>query len=238
MKPLVVANWKCNPATLVEAKALFDSVIKGIEHIKNIEVVICPPFVYLPVLSASASAKGFGGLRFGSQDCCWQGEGAYTGEVSAKMAKSAGCAYIIIGHSERRKHFGETDEIINKKIKAAKEVGLKVILCVGETEMEKNAGKTKDVLERQLKQGMGSILNLIVAYEPVWAIGSGNPCGAKEAGRVKVFLQAMTKSPILYGGSVDSRNASGYIKDAGFDGLLVGGASLVPEEFIKIIKNI
>ncbi len=229
MKTIIIANWKCNPQTLAKAKELFDKVADGLKDIKNAEVIICPPFPYLFNLKSDNL-----NIKLGSQDVFW-GEGTYTGEVSPKMLKDLGCEYVILGHSERRRNLGETDEMINKKVKAALSAGLLPILCIGETGEEKSANKTKEVLEKQLKGGLEVS---IVAYEPIWAIGTGNACDIDQARKVKLFLEKIIKSPILYGGSVDSKNALGYIKDAGFAGLLVGGASLIPEEFIKIVNAV
>ncbi|MDD5145914.1 MAG: triose-phosphate isomerase [Candidatus Pacebacteria bacterium] len=249
----IVANWKMNPQNLAEAKSILSSIKKGLNKIKKIEIVICPPFLFVssPIFKNSS-------FKLGAQDVFFEEKGAFTGEISPKMLKSLGCEYVIIGHSERRK-LGETDEVINKKIKSALTSGLKVILCIGETEKEKKAGKTKIILERQLKAdldriencppaassaqpmraGKLKIDNLILAYEPVWAIGTGNACDADYAKEVVLFLKKSLKNlPILYGGSVNSNNALSYIKDAGFDGLLIGGASLNPEEFKKIVKEI
>lgn len=218
-KPFIVANWKMNPASLKEAEVLFNSVGKGIEKIKNIEVVICPPFVYL---GASAFAKGYGGLAFGSQDVFWEDSGAFTGEVSALMLKELGVKYVIIGHSERRKHFKETNEMIEKKLQAALRVGLKPILCID-----------------KISQIPQNIKNTIIAYEPLFAIGTGKACSEQKARKMRVAINKIAKkAPVLYGGSVNAKNAKNYIKEAGFQGLLVGGASLKPKEFIDIIKNV
>ncbi len=207
MKPFIVANWKMNPNTLKEAKLLFREVKKGIKNVKNIEVIICPPFVYLPVLRAN-----------GAQDVFWQEKGAYTGEVSPAMLKDLGCQYVIIGHSERRRIQGETNEIINKKLKAVLKAGLKPILCIDKiSQLPKNLKKT------------------IIAYEPVFAIGTGQACGIEKA---KSMRNAIKQSQVLYGGSVNSQNAKEYIKKAGFQGLLIGSVSLNPKEFLKIVKNI
>ena len=234
MKILVVANWKMNPSTLAEAKLLFNSVKKGLKNVKNVEVVICPPFVYLPILKTN-----------GAQDCFWQEKGPFTGEVSPAMLRDLRVKYVIIGHSERRA-LGETDQMINKKIKAAISAKLKPILCIGETEEERKKGKTNKVLKIQLEKNFKSILNLkskilnlIVAYEPVWAIGTGRACGIPEAKEANLFIRKTIKNlPLLYGGSVNSKNAANYIKEAGFQGLLVGGASLNANEFIEIVKNV
>lgn len=219
MKPLIVANWKMNPQALVEAKRLFDSVKKGIRRVRGVEVVICPPFVYLPILKAN-----------GTQDCFWEEKGAFTGEISAKMLKDLGCQYVIIGHSERRRYFKETDEMINKKIKAALKVNLRPILCVEKKSQIKNA--LRGIAKKNLKK-------IILAYEPVWAIGTGKACGIPEARKINLSIRKIFKRNILlYGGSVDSQNARDFIKKAKFQGFLIGGASLVPKEFIKIVKSV
>ncbi len=265
MRPLIVANWKMNPLTLKGAKLLFNSVKKDSRNIKNVEVVICPPFVYLSHIGAFASAKGFGGLHLGSQDCFWEQSGAFTGEVSPVMLKDLGVEYVIIGHSERRRYFQETNRMINKKLKAVLSAKLKPILCIGETEKERRTGKTNVVLKKQLQENLEGIEdckpgiraklgaglkieNLIITYEPVWAIGTGNFCQPVEARKTslvikKTLVQIFNKSTaqkisILYGGSVNSKNARDYIKEAQMDGLLVGGASLQAKEFIRILKKV
>jgi len=244
-KSLIVANWKMNPATLKESKRLFNSVKEGIKNVKNTEVVICPPFIYLPVLKSEAKGPSFA-ISFGGQSCFWEEKGAFTGEVSPTMLKGLGCQYVILGHSERRKYFQETDEMINKKIKAALKAKLKPILCIGETESEKKSGKTLYILKKQLTSAFKNtpkslILNskFSIAYEPIWAIGTGNFCDPLKAKKILLFLRkTIKKNPILYGGSVNSQNARDYIKVSGFQGLLVGGASLDAKEFIKIVKSV
>ena len=225
MKSFIVANWKMNPQTLAEAKRLFNLVKKGVKNFKNAEVVICPPFVYLPILKAN-----------GAQDCFLEEKGAFTGEISPSMLKNLGCKYIIIGHSERRRNLNETDEMINKKIKAALKNDLRPILCIEKISQIKNG--IKGVLKKELR-------NLIFAYEPVWAIGTGKACGIPEAKKVNLSIRKIlmdsnfpTSSYILYGGSINSQNARDFIKKAKFQGLLVGGASLDSKEFIKIVKNV
>jgi triosephosphate isomerase len=222
MKKLIIANWKMNPDSIKEAKKLFNAV-------KKTKAIICPPFSYLSVFK----------YKFlGAQDCHWEQSGAFTGEVSSKMLKGLGCKYVIIGHSERRKYFKETDETINRKLKAALRVGLKPILCVGE-EKGKNVGK---VINNQLNKDLKTITNkdlkkIIIAYEPIWAIGTGNFCSASKANKVRNFIKTILDNKVLYGGSVNSKIAKNYIK-IGFDGLLVGGASLNAKEFVKIVKNV
>lgn len=241
MKPLIVANWKCNPTSQVEAEELFNSVSKGVKNIENAEAVICPPFIYLPLLK---------GLTIGAQDCYYEEKGAFTAEISVAMLKDLGCKYIIVGHSERRKLFNETNENVNKKLKAVLEAGLIPIMCIGETEQEREQEKTEKILGEELIEGLegiSSISNLVIAYEPIWAIGTGNPCDVEEAKQMnllirkivsKLYNSAVSKNiRILYGGSVKANNAEGYLKQAEFNGLLVGGASLKAEEFIEIVKS-
>lgn len=232
MKPLIVANWKMNPVTMKKAEELFNSVKHGVKDIENAETVICPPFIYLPLLK---------GLILGAQDCYWEEKGAYTGEVSVAMLKEMGCKYVIIGHSERRKYFNETDKIVNRKVKTTLKAGLVPIVCIGETEGEREMDKTEEVLEKEIKQGLNGVdvSKIIIAYEPIWAIGTGNPCDIEEAQRMKEIIQKMVSKDIriLYGGSVKANNAEGYLKQAGFNGLLVGGASLDAKEFVEIVNN-
>jgi triosephosphate isomerase len=244
MKKIIIANWKCNPITLREAKFLFNSIRKGLRNFKNVEIVICPPFIYLPLLKPKTYTLN---PKLGAQDCFWEEKGAFTSQISPLMLKNLGCEYVIIGHSERRA-LGETDEMINKKLKAAIKAKLKPILCIGETENERKKGKTFQVLKNQIKKALinsstHQLINLIVAYEPVWAIGTGNPCKPEDAKEVLTFLKKITHQLInssthqlLYGGSVNSKNAKDYI-EVGFNGLLVGGASLNPKEFIEIVKS-
>ena len=204
MKPLIIANWKMNPQNLREAKLLFDKV-------KKTKAVICPPFIYLSDLKAN-----------GAQDVFWQEKGAFTGEISPLMLKGLGVKYVIIGHSERRKYFKETNEMVNQKLKAALRAGLKPILCID-----------------KISQIPKNIKGLIIAYEPLFAIGTGKACSSERAKKMRLAIKKITGAniPILYGGSVDSQNAKDYIKKAGFQGLLVGSASLKPKEFIDIIKK-
>ena len=237
MKNLIVANWKMNPASQVEAKKIFDGIRDGAKGL-NSEVVICPPSVYL-----YASVFGQGIVAMGAQNMFYEDKGAFTGEISAQMIKDLKAEYVIIGHSERRKYFGDTDEIINKKIKKALETGIKVIFCIGETAEERDEGKKNEVLERQIKQGLAgidSLENINIAYEPVWAIGTGNNCSVEETKETINYIKTLVKdgTRILYGGSVKSDNSGSYIKEAGANGLLVGGASLKADEFVKIVKSV
>jgi triosephosphate isomerase len=224
MKHLIVANWKCNPATLKEAENIFQKTEEGIKDVKNVETIICPPFIYLLKIISENPA-----IKTGGQDCYSEEKGAFTGEISPNMLKEIGCQYVIIGHSERRKYQKETDEMINEKIKASLRAGLNPIICIDNVDQIK---KDIDGLSSQ------DLDNLAVAYEPIWAIGTGKACGISEAKEMSMAIKEILGNSIsvLYGGSVSSQNAQGYIKEAGFNGLLVGGASLKPEEFIEIIK--
>lgn len=238
MKNLIVANWKMNPASQEEAKELFNEVKKGVKDIKA-EVVVCPPFVYVSQLE---------GITLGAQDVFHKEKGAFTGEVSPHMLKDLGVEYVIIGHSERRKYFSENDELINKKMAAVLEAGLKPIFCVGEAEGEDKS----TVLEKQITQGLkglaaGEFNHITVAYEPVWAIGTGKNCSPDETMQALLLIRKIVtnlysretaeKIRIIYGGSVKAENASVYVQEAGAQGLLVGGASLVASEFVEIVKS-
>jgi triosephosphate isomerase len=244
MKNLIVANWKCNPINLREAKKLFNQINKKAKA-KNTEVVICPPFVYLGLLE---------GKNLGAQNVCFEEKGAFTGEVSALMLKDVGVSYVIVGHSERRKYFNETNLQINGKIKNSLEVGLKPILCIGETKQEFEMHLKPEVLETQITEALRDITKeqvkkIVIAYEPVWAISTSGSesCSIDEAMTSIVFIRKIISEKynreiadnmqIIYGGSVTSFNSSEYIKNTKANGLLVGGASLNAEEFIKIVKS-
>lgn len=216
MKSIIIANWKCNPGTLAEAEKLFNSLNKGVKNAKKVDVVICPPFVYLPYI-LNTKYK----VHVGAQDCFWS-EGAYTGEVSAAMLKNLGVEYVILGHSERRKNFGETEEMIGKKLQAARKSGLKPILCV-----EKAS---------QIPQ---NCKDLIVAFEPASAISGGGAFNPYPLQKAREMRESLVDFPmVLYGGSVNSQNARDYIFEAGFEGLLAGKASLDSKEIIEIVKAI
>ncbi len=231
--PLIVANWKMNPQTTEEAKTIaLSSDRKG--------VVICPPFAFIKSVKERVKKA-----EIGAQNCFSEKKGAFTGETSPVMLKKLGCRYVIIGHSERREYFGENNNLINKKIKVVLKEGLTPILCIGE--MKKDTGGMDDIKE-QLVEGVGDlqVKKIIIAYEPIFAIGTNLPCDVEEAEKKKVFIKNVLaknyskgeQAAVLYGGSVNSKNASSYIKKAGFQGLLVGGASLKIKEMKKIIENV
>lgn len=253
-KKLIVANWKMNPASLKEAEKLI-AVYKKIK-LKNIELVVAPPDVFLEHLSASAAAKGYGRLRLASQDIFYKNKGAYTGEISPKMLKSLGIGYVIIGHSERRRFLGETDAIVNKKVLAALKTGLKVILCVGENLTIRKKGKkaAENFVKTQLQRDLKDITksqkltanSLFVAYEPVWAIGTGKNDIPEDAVEMAIFIKNFLKAKsyklkaayVLYGGSVNSKNIKNFLKYKDIDGALVGGASVDIKEVKKIFKQL
>jgi len=256
-KPLIIANWKMNPTTQKEAEHLFESVEKEVRKIKEAEIVICPPFVWLEechsLLGSDAS-----NFQLGAQDCSWEEKGAYTSQISPLMLKNLGCQYVIIGHSERRKYFQENDELINRKIKTALKNRLRPILCLGEEVRDTFDSQGQPLNEMSLKVGQqlekdllgisaAKIREIIIAYEPIWAIGTGVPCSPDEAMKAALFIRKTLtklynrliaeKVKILYGGSVTSQNAADYVKGAGMNGLLVGGASLNATEFVKIVES-
>ena len=257
-KPLVIANWKMNPATQKEAEHLFVAVKKEIRKIKEAEIVICPPFVWLGKF-CSLLGSDISNFQLGSQDCFWEEKGAYTSQISPLMLKNLGCRYVIIGHSERRKYFKESDELINKKIKTALKTRLRPILCLGEEVRDTFDSQGQPLNEMSLKVSeqlekdltgipVAKIREIVIAYEPIWAIGTGIPCSSDEAMKAALFIRKTLakfynrpiaeKVKILYGGSVTSQNAADYVKGASMNGLLVGGASLNATEFVKIVEKV
>jgi len=246
MKYLIVANWKMNPSTGKEAVNLFNSVKKGVKTVKNAEVVICPPFVYIPLLGRLSSKA----LKVGGQNVFYKESGAFTGEISPLMLKDLKVKYVIVGHSEARKFLDETDIMVNKKIKEILQVNLRPILCVGEKAEEINQ-KSK-ILKRQIIKALKNVSRrlvkkLIIAYEPVWAIGTGKNCSVGMTLNSALLIRKIIsklydnkladKMKILYGGSVNSKNSKGYLKKTAINGLLVGGDSLDVKDFVKIIKS-
>ncbi len=227
-KVFIVANWKMNPVTFKEAESLFVSVNQGIKKTKGSEVIICPPFVYLDFLKKNQKVKN-GKIKLGAQNCSWKERGAFTGEISPVMLKKIGCEYVILGHFERRKYFDETDDTINKKIKLVLKNGLKPILCINKiSQIKKNL---KGISKKEIEK-------ILVAYEPAWAIGTGKACDYIQAKKFNLLIKKVLgeKHPTLYGGSIDTQNALGYIQKSEFSGLLIGGISLKPKEFIKTVE--
>ena len=229
-----------------EATGLVEGLKPHAAAVKEQETVVCPPFTALAAVARAAAGTPIG---LGAQNLHWEKEGAFTGEVSAPMLADLGCAYVIVGHSERRQHFGETDEIVQRKARAAVTAGVHPIVCVGEALREREAGTTFDVLEAQVKgslHGLSGDSGIVVAYEPVWAIGTGRTATPAQAQEVHAFIRKLLEgllSPaaaaatrILYGGSVKPDNVRELMAQPDVDGALVGGASLDPNSFGKIIR--
>jgi len=247
-KPLVAGNWKMNK-TVEQATLLVADMLPGLEAVRTVDRVLCPPFTSLMVLSGMLAGTEVG---LGAQNLYWEETGAYTGEVSPIMVKEF-CKFVIIGHSERRGYFGETDETVNFKVKSAFAHELLPIVCVGETLEQYEEGRTKAVVTDQVKKDLegidiNSAEKLIVAYEPIWAIGTGKAASPEQANDVikNVVRNSLSslfggeiseKIRILYGGSVKSQNAREFFSQSDIDGGLIGGASLKPEDFVKIVES-
>ncbi|MDD5584583.1 MAG: triose-phosphate isomerase [Candidatus Omnitrophica bacterium] len=247
-KPFIAGNWKMYK-TINEAIALTNGVKRELLDFDKADIVLCPPFTALsPVYELLMETE----IKLGAQNLYWEKEGAFTGEVSCVMLKDAGCEFVILGHSERRKYFAETDESINKKIKSSLAIGLNPICCVGETLQEREAEKTIEVIKTQLTGcfkdlKIEDLLGTVVAYEPVWAIGTGKNATPAQAQEVHKFIRGwLTENfssgfadniRILYGGSVKPANIKELMKEADVDGALVGGASLEIASFTQIVKN-
>ena len=205
---------------------------------KDREIVLCAPYTSLTVMSKNLHGSR---IMLGAQNIHWEAEGAYTGEISGEMLTEIGVNYVIIGHSERRQYFGETDETVNLRLKAAQKYGLKPILCVGETKEQRDAGETENIITNQLKKDLVEVdqNNLIIAYEPIWAIGTGDTCESTEANRVIGIIRQQLENKnvtIQYGGSVKPGNIDEIMSQPEIDGALVGGASLEPVNFARIVN--
>ncbi|HEX7630357.1 MAG TPA: triose-phosphate isomerase [Candidatus Methylomirabilis sp.] len=243
--PVIAGNWKMYK-TARQAAETIRSLAELVKGVQGVEVVICPPFTALA--AAVEAAKG-SPVAIGAQDCYWEKEGAFTGQVAVPMIADLGCSHCIVGHSERRQFFGETDATVDKKIEAVLANGLNCIACVGETLAEREAGQTFAVLERQVRNGLSRHLTsarLVIAYEPVWAIGTGKTATPVQAQEAHAFIRqvvAEAASPaaaqavrILYGGSVKADNIATLMAQPDVDGGLVGGASLDAASFAKIVR--
>ncbi|MBN2582087.1 MAG: triose-phosphate isomerase [Planctomycetes bacterium] len=246
-KPYVAGNWKMN-LNRAEAVALASAVVKGASY-KDIDVGMAPPFVYLDAVAAAAKGSP---AHVAAQNCYFEPKGAFTGEVSPQMVLDVGCDTVILGHSERRHVLGESDETINSKVKAALAAGLKVILCLGETLDEREAGNTNDVCQRHVREGLKGVTaeqmaNVVLAYEPVWAIGTGKTATPDQAQEVHAFVRPLVASllgdavaqavRIQYGGSVKADNTVELMSKPDIDGALVGGASLKADSFLAIVEG-
>ena len=244
--PIIAGNWKMY-TTYDAAMALADTLSKELETVEGAEVVLCPPFIWLALVDEYLEETD---LLLGAQDCYWSDEGAFTGEVSAFMLKEL-VQYCIVGHSERRMQFGETDETVNRKVRALLGHGIRPICCVGERLEQRDAGETDAHIAAQVRAALADVpgeqaLNIVIAYEPIWAIGTGRAATAEEANRVcgliraelaRIFdAQTADAMRVQYGGSVNAKNAAELLGQPEIDGALIGGASLRAEEFIAIVR--
>jgi len=247
-RALMAGNWKMNK-TIPEAIALLLELKERIGDVRSADIVVCPPFT---ALSSAASILKGSNIELGAQDVFWKEKGAYTGEISVPMLVDVGCRYCLVGHSERRTYFGETDETVNMKVKAVLKGGLTPIMCVGETLEERRNGKTFDVVERQVRSGLldltpEEIGSVVIAYEPVWAIGTGINAEPQQANEVHIFIADLLEDlagkgisdsvRILYGGSVTPDNVVSLMSESRIDGVLVGGASLDANSFSSIVRD-
>jgi len=245
---VIAGNWKMNKV-VGEAIELANGLKRELYEVDYLDIILCPPFTALDEVNEITSGSN---IQLGAQNVYWEDKGAYTGEVSCSMLKDLGCSYVIIGHSERRKYFGETNETVNKKLKKVLESGLLPIVCVGETLEERESGKTLEVIRQQINLSLKDLskenmLKTIIAYEPVWAIGTGKTATPKQAQEVHSFIRSLIKDTfdketsqlirIQYGGSVTPENIASLISEEDIDGALVGGASLKVDLFSKIIKT-
>jgi triosephosphate isomerase len=246
-RPLVAGNWKMN-GDLQSTADLINGIIAGRDSVTNAEVLVCPPYILIP--RAAELLQGRDDIELGAQDLDINSNGAFTGQISASMITDAGCKYVIVGHSERRTLYGESDADVAVKFKVAQEGSLVPILCIGETLEEREAGKTETVVARQVKAvidecGVTSLANSVIAYEPVWAIGTGKTATPEQAQDVHAFIRSIIseydgelaqKIRILYGGSMNPGNAESLIGMADIDGGLIGGASLKADSFLDICR--
>lgn len=247
LKPLVVGNWKMN-ASQTQSSELLLALKRGCVDINNIGIVVCPPAPYL--LKATEMLSG-SLIQSGAQNCSNESKGAFTGEISPEMLLDVGCQYVIVGHSERRAVFGESDDFVAKKFLSAQSAGLCPILCMGETKAEREAGQTFEVIQRQLdavfkQQSITTVSKMVLAYEPVWAIGTGETATPEQAEEVHAFIRTYLAkledglaeaTAILYGGSLKSHNAKAIFSQPNIDGGLIGGASLDSDEFLTICRH-
>jgi len=246
-KVLMAGNWKMYKTTK-EAVALVEALIELLRDENQVEVAVCPPFTALDAVSRALAGSR---IALGAQNLHWEKEGAYTGEIAAPMLLDLGCRYVIIGHSERRQHFGETDAGVNKKVQTALAHGLIPLVCVGETLAEREAGNTFAVIEAQVRGSLAGLepeqaAKLVIAYEPVWAIGTGRNATPEQANEAQAFIRKLLANlfsqkvadgiRILYGGSVKPENIGALMAEPEVDGALIGGASLDAVSFAKIVK--
>lgn len=247
-KPFIAGNWKMN-TSIKEGVDLVRRLKESLTNFNELEIVVIPPFTHLLAVGNEINGTN---IKLGAQNMHWEEKGAFTGEISPEMLKELGCSYVIVGHSERRKYFGETDEIVNRKAKSAIFHNLNPIICIGETLEEREKGITFEVVEKQLRTAINGlteedIIRCVIAYEPVWAIGTGKNATPEQAEEAHAFIRkilsdiyGIEKSNyviIIYGGSVTMENSYSLLKMKNVDGFLVGGASLKEDSFTGIIKN-
>jgi triosephosphate isomerase len=247
--PIIAGNWKMHK-THQEAAEFVASVKDALANLSDVETVICAPFTALPAVAEAAKGTA---IAFGAQNLHYEEKGAFTGEIAPGMLRALGCTYVIVGHSERRQYFHETDELINKKVHAALKAGLRPILCVGEDLEQRERGLTNEVVAMQTETGLkglnpDQVAQVVIAYEPIWAIGTGKSSTAEDANLVIGHIRktvatlfgedAAQNVRIQYGGSVKPENIATFLKQPEIDGALVGGASLEPESFIGLVQAV
>ena len=246
-KPFIAGNWKMNK-TVSEAKDLVSELKDLVSGIEEVEIAVCPPAIDLVSVQETIEDSN---IKLGAQNMHWEESGAYTGETSGPMLKEIGTDYVILGHSERREYFAETDQAVNRKVKAAFSHNLKPIICVGETLEEREKGKTEDKVENQVSTALAGleseqVSDVVIAYEPIWAIGTGESASADQANKVisyireviaKDYPEQAEKVRIQYGGSVKPHNVAEFMEQSDIDGALVGGASLTAEDFAGVVKG-
>ncbi len=247
--PIIAGNWKMNK-DIREAKELASDLRDRLSSLSGVRIVLCPPFISLPVVSSVIEGST---LELGAQNMHWEKEGAFTGEISAQMLLAVGCKYVILGHSERRILFDETNQMINKKIKSAMDAGLIPLICVGETLKERERGVTQEIVEDHVRGGYQDLtkenaVKTVIAYEPVWAIGTGRTATPQQANDVHIFIRNLLSRMydrktadsinVLYGGSVKPDNSKELLSQSDIDGALVGGASLEIDSFERITRSI
>lgn len=242
-KPFIAANWKMNK-NISETQEFISRFIPAVKDLSDVDIAIAPPFTSLSVAAEKLKSTN---VKLAAQNVFYEEKGAYTGEISPLMLIDIGCKYVIVGHSERRQYFNESDDIINKKIKAAKKADLGVIFCIGESLNDRDAGKTFNVLNREIEEGLNGIYpeDVVIAYEPIWAIGTGRTATPEQAQEAHSYIRQkinvlysnkVDEICIIYGGSVTPENIDSLMACKDVDGALVGGASLNVESFIRIVK--